>query len=73
MTTATYRTPQQIAALGFQALVEGLGPGGALEFIHQCERGQGNYTEERRGILRNFRLESLKPGLARRKPAPGGR
>ena len=60
MTTATYRTPQQVATAGFQALLDKLGPGGAIEFIHQYERGEGNYTEERRKILKNFRLENLK-------------
>jgi hypothetical protein len=60
MTTATYRTPHQIAAAGFHALVDRLGPGGAIEFIHQYEQGEGNYTEERRKIFKDFRIESLK-------------
>ena len=60
MTTMTYRTPHQIAAAGYQALVDRLGPGGAIEFIHQYEPGEGNYTEERRKILKDFKLETLK-------------
>ena len=60
MTTTTYRTPHQIAAAGFRALVDRLGPGGAIAFIHQYEQGEGNYTEERRKILKDFSLESLK-------------
>ena len=60
MTTTTYRTPQQIAAAGFKALLKELGPGGVIEFVHQYEKGEGNYTEERRKILKHFRLEDLK-------------
>jgi len=60
MTTATYRTPWKTAELGFQALIEKLGSGGAIAFISQYETGEGNYTLERKKILANFRLESLK-------------
>ena len=58
MTTTTYRTPRKTAEMGFQALIEKLGCGGALVFISQYETGEGNYTVERKKILVNFRLES---------------
>ena len=60
MTTTTYRTPWKTAELGFQALIEKLGCGGAIAFVSQYETGEGNYTLERKKILANFRLESLK-------------
>ena len=60
MTTTVYRTPRRTVELGFQALIEKLGCGGALAFISQYETGEGNYTLERQKILANFRLESLK-------------
>lgn len=46
MTTTTYRTPRKTAELGFQALIEKLGCGGAVAFISQYETGEGNYTVE---------------------------
>ena len=65
MKPAGYRTPHDIAAEGFAALVERLGPGGALQFLHQYEAGQGNYTEERKALLRNVTLPALKKRLLR--------
>ena len=59
MTTMIYRTPQKVADLGFRALVQKLGPGGAIEFVHQYEVGEGNYTKERKKILSDFKLETL--------------
>ena len=61
MTATTYMTPNKVAVEGFRALVEKLGPGGAIEFIHQCEPGEGNYTQERKAILRDFKLEQVRP------------
>jgi len=55
-----YKTPREIMDLGFKALVEKLGPGGAIQFITQYEKGEGNYTEERRRLLKDFRLEKAK-------------
>jgi hypothetical protein len=60
MKKRTYRTPHEIAVKGFEALVEKLGPGGALQFIHQYELGHGNYTRERKQILRGVTLKRLK-------------
>ena len=56
----SYRTPREIMDLGFKALVEKLGPGGAIQFITQYEKGEGNYTEERKRLLKGFRLEKMK-------------
>lgn len=58
-----YRTPHEIAIKGFEALVEKLGPGGALQFIHQYETGRGDYTRERKHILRGVNLRKLKAAL----------
>jgi hypothetical protein len=54
-----FRTPHEIAVKGFEALVEKLGPGGAIQFIHQYETGQGDYTKERRAILKGVTLKKL--------------
>ena len=59
MSVAAFKTGHEIARLGFAALVAKLGPGGALQFILQYERGHGNYTKERRRIFRGKKLERL--------------
>jgi hypothetical protein len=58
-----YRTPNEIAVKGFEALVERLGPGGALQFIHQFEVGRGDYTKERQKILKSVTLRKLRAEL----------
>lgn len=63
MKTRTYKTPHEITMLGFSALVEKLGPGAAIQFINQYETGKGNYTQERRKILKRVTLDSLKKDL----------
>jgi hypothetical protein len=40
-------TDAQILELGFEALVDKLGPTGMIRFIHQFETGTGNYTKDR--------------------------
>jgi hypothetical protein len=44
-------TDEQILELGFEALVDKLGPVGMIRFIHQFEAGTGDYTEERQQWL----------------------
>ena len=63
MKKRAYRTPHEIAMKGFEALVEKLGPGGALQFIHQYETGRGDYTRERKHILHSVNLRKLKTAL----------
>jgi len=60
MTPDVYQTPHDIAVRGFRILVENLGVAGALRFMHQYERGEGNYTTERKRLLRSFTLESIR-------------
>jgi hypothetical protein len=62
-----YRTPHEIAVKGFEALVEKLGPGGALQFIHQFEKGRRDYTKERQKILRGLTLRKLRTELLPKK------
>ena len=67
MKRKSYRTPHEIAVKGFEALVEKLGPGGALQFIHQFETGRGDYTKERATILKSVSLKKLRTELLPKK------
>ena len=63
MNPTTYKTPHEISILGFEALVEKLGAGGALEFLSQYEKGRGDYTREREGILNDMPLDEIRKGM----------
>lgn len=52
-------TNEQILKLGFEALVDKLGPVGMIRFIHQFEAGTGNYTEERQQWVGVSDVETL--------------
>ena len=52
-------TNEQILELGFEALVDKLGPVGMIRFIHQFEAGTGNYTEERQQWVGGSDVETL--------------
>ncbi len=67
MKAHTYQTPHEIAVRGFAVLVEKLGPGGAVQFVHQFERGRRNYTKERTAILKGVTLQKLRSELLVRK------
>lgn len=52
-------TDEQILELGFEALVDKLGPVGMIRFIHQFEAGTGNFTEDRRQWVGMSDVETL--------------
>ena len=61
-------TNAEIRARGWDALVESLGPSGALRFAMQTERGHGDYAARRHRMLGGLSVDQL---LARmRPPAP---
>jgi hypothetical protein len=49
--TTKPRTPAQVAAEGFRALVEKLGVVDAIRFLRLYDPGHGDYTAERRQWL----------------------
>ena len=60
-------TNAEIRARGWDALVESLGPSGALRFAMQTERGSGDYAARRHRMLGGLSVDRL---LARmRRPA----
>jgi hypothetical protein len=52
-------TDAEIRALGWQALVDALGPSGALRFALQTERGYGDYGELRHQMLGALSVDEL--------------
>ena len=52
-------TAEQIRTTGLRALVEALGPDGALRFLQQFDRGHGDYTAERQTWAASLDLETL--------------
>jgi hypothetical protein len=44
-------TLYEIRTIGFEVLLRELGPAGAIRFIQQYERGQGDYSHDRKKLL----------------------
>lgn len=52
-------TPIEIQKAGWEALKKELGLIGALRFLLQYEKGEGDYTKLRRELFKNETVESL--------------
>lgn len=52
-----YRTPVEVQREGFEALCRTLGVADAVRFIRQYDVGSGDYTAEKRKILRGVTAE----------------
>jgi hypothetical protein len=68
MTTTTgapRRTPSQIAAEGFAALVEKLGTADAIRFVQLYDPGRGDYTQDRGKWLGGLTQGELAEEMAR--------
>ena len=53
------RTQAEVQAEGFAALVERLGPADAIRFVQFYQNGEGDYTKERRELLKDETVSSL--------------
>ena len=62
-------TDAKIRALGWQALIERLGPDGALRFAIQTQSGHGDYSQQRHATLGSLSVREL---LARMRSASAG-
>ncbi len=60
-------TLERIYQLGMKALIEKLGPGGALRFLQQFEIGSGDCTKERHTWLHGPDVKSSARGIRRRR------
>jgi len=49
----------EIKTKGWNALVKELGYAGATKFILLYEPGEGNYTEERKQLFKDVRIEDI--------------
>jgi hypothetical protein len=57
--TSNVRDPVILRKQGFNALVNELGPVGAVNFIQQFDRGSGDYTKERHGRYEGMTVEDI--------------
>lgn len=65
-------TNAEIRARGWDALIERLGPSGALRFAMQTERGQGDYSARRHRLLGKLSVEDLLADMRSRRPRRRG-
>ena len=52
-------TPAEVRRAGWEALTEKLGPAGALKFILDYDRGEGNYTELRKKMFKGKTVRNI--------------
>jgi hypothetical protein len=60
-------TMPEIRKAGIEALLERLGPDGALRFLQQYNPGQGDYTAERHEELDALTLEQIEKSIRERR------
>jgi hypothetical protein len=59
-------TPTEIQKAGWKALREQLGLVGAIRFVQQYEKGQGDYTQLRRDLFKGETVETLVKDIKRK-------
>lgn len=59
MSQVLHRTPIEIQKAGWEALKKQLGLPGAIRFLLQYEKGEGDYTKLRRKIFKGKTVKSL--------------
>ena len=52
-------TPVEVRRAGWEALREKLGPDGALKFILDYDRGEGDYTELRKKLFKGKTVKDI--------------
>ncbi len=60
-------SPAELRNAGCQALAEALGPLGMARFLRQFERGNGDYTRDRKGWLGNSSVQTVAQRIRSRK------
>jgi hypothetical protein len=57
MKPSMFLTPHQLAVEAFQAITKELGASKALAYVLQYEQGQGDYTQERKELLKDISVD----------------
>jgi len=60
------KTMSEVRKTGWKALVDRLGIAGATQFILEYEKGYGDYTEERKKIFSEKRLDEIVKEIKRK-------
>ncbi len=63
-------TMPEICREGIEALMERLGPDGAIRFLQHFESGRGDYTKDRRQWLDGLTTDQIAEAIKRRKLTP---
>ena len=64
MSTQTL-TPSEVRTRGFEVLNRELGTVGFLKFMHQFERGRGDYSHARHKLVDSLSLDEIMEGIKR--------
>jgi len=64
------RLPAEIRRDGFRALVQALGPDGAIRFVQELDQGAGDYTRERHAWLDSMSEAEILESMNRAKDSP---
>jgi hypothetical protein len=59
MTNSSSMSLYEIRLEGWKALIERLGPAGAMRFMAQYDPGHGDYSEERRALFADLGIDEL--------------
>jgi len=57
------KTIAQIQQVGYDALVNALGPEDAIRFIRSFDPGSGDYTRDRKKYLKNKSVKQIGKGI----------
>ena len=60
-----FRNPVVLRKTGIKALSEALSPVGMTYFLRQYETGEGDYTQERKELLKDITTEDIMAALSK--------
>ena len=63
-------TPEQLRRLGIEALHKKLGPVDTVRFLQLFDAGIGDYTQERKELLKDMDVPKIVEEIRKKKKAP---